>query len=307
MRRMAYCTLFDRSYLVKGVLMISSLAKTLPYDSSIEVLALGSDVQDKLISIGHRWYPQLHVVRYQDFSTPALEEKRKGMSHAEFCWMLASQFTFHVADQALKNGVRGYAHPEAVAYVDADCYWFGWPSHTLQRWDEADVAITPHRWTPKYADRLRVNGIFNVGYVYFRVSRIGLECLETWKRQVWEWCRAVPEAGKFADQAYLNDWPERWGARVIEHPGVNLAPWNQEQYEYDWNPMRDCLMINAGGKHFVHLVMYHFHEYQARAVLTAHNPAAGYTGYPVAPEVVEHVYRPYTEKYARMERYLESL
>jgi hypothetical protein len=70
------------------------------------------------------------------------------------------------------------------------------------------------------------------------------------------WCRDHVEDGKFADQRYLDEWPGLQGVHIIEHPGVDLAPWNFMQYRIDVKatpPTVDSLP----------LVFYHFQGFQS--------------------------------------------
>ena len=170
----------------------------------------------------------------------------------------------------------------SIAYIDADCFLFADLAPLYDEVGDAPVAIIPHRWTPKHADRLRSAGIYNVSWVYF--NRSGLQCLIDWRADCLEWCYwEVKPDGRFADQGYLNDWPQRYGAHVVQHLGANLAPWNQEQYTYEVNGTG--LMI-SDGKRTDPLLFYHFHGYQNAQMRT---------GYTLHPAVMEHIYKPYEE------------
>jgi hypothetical protein len=52
--------------------------------------------------------------------------------------------------------------------------------------------------------------------------------LDDWRAQCLDWCHDRLEPTRYADQKYLDAWPEKLGAAllVLPHPGVNLAPWN---------------------------------------------------------------------------------
>jgi len=79
---------------------------------------------------------------------------------------------------------------------------------------------------------LETYGRFNVGWLTFRNDPVARACLQRWREQCLAWCFDRLEDGRFADQKYLDEWPERFGAvRVIQHKGANVGPWNVGRYE----------------------------------------------------------------------------
>ena len=115
-----------------------------------------------------------------------------------------------------------------------------------------------------------------------RRSDAVLACVEEWTSTA-----LAHEHGHLTEQKCLDGWPGKYGARVVEHLGVNLAPWNQGRYAYS---KRD-------GDIFVNddcLIWYHFHQ------------GLG-TRYPLHPFVEEHVYGRYGAALARAELQLQSL
>lgn len=71
-----------------------------------------------------------------------------------------------------------------------------------------------------------------------------------------EWCHDRYEAGRFADQKYLDKWPKLFrGVAVLDHKGANLAPWNLANYR----------IRATGGRVWVDqqpLVFFHFHRFK---------------------------------------------
>ena len=72
-------------------------------------------------------------------------------------------------------------------------------------------------------------GKFNVGILGFRNDAEGLRCLRAWRAQCNAWCHDRIEDGKFADQKYLDTWPEAFRTLVVsEHPESAVLPSGQK-------------------------------------------------------------------------------
>jgi len=140
---------------------------------------------------------------------------------------------------------------QVVTYLDADLFFFGPASAVFKEQGDASVGIVPHRFLPQLADRVK-HGIYNVGWVSFRRDGNGLACLEWWRERCLEWCHDRLEGGKFADQGYLDAFPEKFrGVRVLDNPGINAAPWNVDARELE----------RTGGKPWIRgkpVLFYHF-------------------------------------------------
>jgi len=257
-------TLFDSHYLDRGVAFISSLQHHLK-SYRLYVLAC-----DDLTAAWFQNNPAENVIVMPLFhlNVEGLKEAHEGRTHTEFMWTLAS-----VWSNVCLSGL-GAPH---ITYVDADCFLFGDLAPLYQEIGGASVAITPHRFPPALKHKA-INGTFNVGVVYFKNDPVGRECAKTWSDQCIEWCYYRNEDGKFGDQMYLDTWPQDYGAHIIQHLGVNLAPWNQEQYIY----------TVAGSKMFVNtdqVLIYHFHRFLQSQWAT----------YQLNPIVHEYLYTPYAE------------
>ena len=95
------------------------------------------------------------------------------------------------------------------------------------------------------------------------------------------------------EQGYLDDLQLKYGCHIVQHLGANLAPWNQEQYDYDWDG--EHLFVNGH-----RLLFYHFHEFRH----TNDGRVLKRTGYKLHPVVVDRVYRVYEAEIARICRRL---
>lgn len=280
------CTYFDSRYLAKGLALLRSVARHVP-DYRMFVLALDDLSFETVAGLADS---RVQVTPLRAIETSVFLETKRGRSWREYIFTLTPAWCLW----ALK--MKGL---ENVAYIDADCYFFGDPAPLYAEVAAASVAIIPHRWTPRHADRLRDNGLFNVGWVYFRNDTAGRVALESWLEDCLGW---NGQPGTFSDQVYLDDWPGRWqyDVHIVEHVGANLAPWSAEQYHYLWQAGRIWIEgahwtddMGIGHMEFSPLLFYHFHELKEL-------PAGGYyrTGYPVPLLIAEHVYVPYEAEIA---------
>ena len=87
---------------------------------------------------------------------------------------------------------------------------------------------------PLWLKRSERHGKFNVGLLSFQNDGVGRACLDEWRGRCLGRCHDGQEAGKYADQKYLDEWPEQVGAALLVLPnaGVNLAPWNWGEIDF---------------------------------------------------------------------------
>jgi hypothetical protein len=129
--------------------------------------------------------------------------------------------------------LNNFSEVDAVIYLDADLCFFADPSPIFEEIGNSSVAIIEHRFPPHLKDRA-LYGIYNVGWLYFKRDENGISCLKWWRTQCNKWCYDWIEDGKFADQKYLDNWPNLFNnVMVVQHKGANLAPWNIENYNID--------------------------------------------------------------------------
>lgn len=141
---------------------------------------------------------------------------------------------------------------ELITYIDADIYFFSNPEPLFEELANNSIGIIEHRFPDNLKEKY-VHGKYNVGWLTFRKDVQGTKSLAWWQTRCLEWCHDYYEDGKFGDQKYLDDWPERFsGVKVLNNKGANLAPWNVANYSYTIHE----------GKVFVdndELIFFHFH------------------------------------------------
>lgn len=241
-----YCTLFDRNYLIKGAVMLRTIARHSP-GARIHVLCLDNETADLL----HRLkMPGVLTIPLAEVETDDVLAAKKTRSIAEYCWTLSSVLLWHVMNR--------HTDIELLTYLDADLMFFSDVEPIFGEMGPASILAIEHRYTPRLQSLLPY-GRFNVQWVSFRRDADGLDCLKTWRSQCIEWCFALIEEGRHGDQKYLDAWPQRYASfHSLRHLGAGLAPWNYPNYTLEEHDGR----FSVDGQP---LIFYHFHQFQIMA------------------------------------------
>ncbi len=211
-----YCTYFDRNYLSRALCLHQSLRAR---GGQFRLYALCFDAESIEI-LGRIGLPEVLAISLDDLlqGDPALSRARSTRSTVEFYFTVTPSLPLYVLDH--------FPDVDRVTYVDADLYYFDDPERVFDEVHHASIAIIAHGFPPALASRV-IYGKYNVGWVSFNRDAEAVECLTRWREQCLDWCYDRVEEGRFADQKYLDDWPDRFKSVVVlEHPGANLAPWN---------------------------------------------------------------------------------
>lgn len=243
MNKTAFCTLFDRNYLTRGLTLMRSMREH-DADAIFHVLCMDSETYELLSALGE---PHTHLVRLAALEAPEVLKVKPGRSIAEYCWTLTPVLMTYLLD----------AHPEVdeFVYLDADIMFFSSAQPLLDESSQASITIIEHRYQEWNRDLLEC-GRFNVEWVGFRQNAVGRACAARWRAECLEWCYARVEDGRMGDQKYLDAWPTDFpSVHVLQHPGAGVAPWNFTNHP----------ISNRGGAIFIGdapLVFYHFHQLQ---------------------------------------------
>ena len=249
-----YCTYFDRGFLVQGVALWRSVARHDP-DAALWVLALDDETADALRALGDTFL-RLVPLAELEAADPELLAMRSQRSWPEYLftlspcwprWILATQ-----------------RYICRVTYLDADLACFSRPTGMFAAMEaaSASVMVTAHRFPPwlKHYER---HGTFNVGVLSFANDETARQILDEWRASCLEWCHDRVDGQRYADQGYLNAWPERLGKRllILDDPGVNAAPWNWAGSTYHI-PHSKGAPLEVDGRP---LVFFHFARFRPRA------------------------------------------
>ena len=223
---------------------------------------------------------------------PELLKAKAGRTEMEYVFTL-TPFLLKWAQEKTEDN-------DLAIYLDADLFFHESPYSVIEELGPSEIGIIPHSYPANIAQSLRKYGLYNVGWVGFRNSQAGRQCLDWWASQCLDWCGDEPLDGKYADQGYLDQFPNLFeGVKVLENRGFNLAPWNTRGQAI----LKDSYGRVTLGDH-IPLTFFHFHglkrlgKWMVTSQLNYRSPAS--------KSLVEYVYKPYLRALQKAERELEN-
>jgi hypothetical protein len=226
-----FVTLFNRIFLPQGLALHMSMERHAG-EYTLWILCVDDETFDVLSSLQ---LTNVRLLRLSELETTDLLNVKPTRTIGEYCWTLtpfAPRFVFE-ADASVQR----------VTYIDADLWFRKHPGPILDEFGSSgkQVLITEHAYAPEY-DQSATSGQYCVQFMTF--TRQGGEAVRSWwEERCIEWCFARFEDGKFGDQKYLDQWPEKFSdsVHVLQAKERALAPWNAMRFPYG------------------HAVFYHFH------------------------------------------------
>lgn len=261
-----YVTLFDSVFLPQGLALHMSMERHVK-DYRLWILCVDEISYQFLSSLN------LHNVRLLQLSqleTVELLSVKPKRSNGEYCWTLtpfAPRFVFET-DSSVQR----------VTYVDADLWFRKDPALIFREFNKSgkSVLITDHAYAPEY-DNSATSGQYCVQFIIF-TRHSGEIIRKWWEDRCIEWCYSRIEDGKFGDQKYLDDWPERFSEQVhvLENKELLLAPWNATRFPYG------------------NSVCWHFHSFRI-AMQTWKSPLFYYGTFKLPKTVRVNIYSSYQD------------
>lgn len=217
---MNFCTYFDRNYMAHGLTLYRSLlAHAGPF--TLWVLCFDDAAYDVLSRLGLENLRPVSLREFEEGDEP-LAKARRDRSRVEYYFTCTPSWPLYLLGR----------HPEldGITYLDSDLFFYSGLEPIYREMGDRSVLIVGHRF-PEHLRCNEIYGIYNVGLLSFKNDPGGRECLQWWRERCLEWCFDRTEDGRFADQKYLDDWPERFpGVAVLQHKGAGLGPWNWMNY-----------------------------------------------------------------------------
>lgn len=272
-----YVSVCSQGYVVHLVAQLSALHALEAAPVACHVLCMD---RVTLRILGGLGLPGLRLTPIEDFEDPALLACKPGRTRPEYCWTAKPRFLLRVLEA--NQDVAG------AVYLDADLFPFADLGSLWAELAGADVLLFAHRFPDRLMYLQAIAGRYNAGMVAARNTGSARQALSWWAERCLEWCFGRAEDGKQGDQRYLESFPALFaGVRDCQDQGLNVAPWNVEQYA----PVgRNGAVLLAGE---TPLRLYHFHQYKLLG--QQDYQAVSDPLYTITPELRRLVYEPFTK------------
>lgn len=183
-------------------------------------------------------------------SNPELLEAKMNRSIVEYYFTISPILPLYLLEK------YGLGH---ICSMDADLCFYSSPEYIFDSLNRYSIIITPHKFS-KQLISLEKYGLYNVSFQIFKNNKIGISCLNKWKRECLDWCSDKYDDlnHRFADQKYLDNWHIDYNNSILTLEGSDsgLAVWNINNY----NLFVDNNYLFSDGKK---VIFYHFHNFKS--------------------------------------------
>lgn len=236
-----YCTHFDINYIAHALSLHESLIKY-GGEFTLFMFCMDDNSYDHIVKLAP---VNAILVTYRQLEEEVfgLSKAKVNRTHIEYFYTCSPAICYYI--------LMKFKSVDLITYLDSDIYFFSSPESLFIELGKSSIGIIEHNfhWLNK---RNIVYGKFNVGWINFKNDEIGLSCLKNWLNDCIKWCYQRLEDNKYADQKYLDYWPETYtGVCILKKATANLAIWNIGKYKLTCN----------GNQVFVNgekLIFYHF-------------------------------------------------
>jgi hypothetical protein len=236
------CTLLSKDYLIQGLTLYYSLKRHTPR-FQLWVLCVDDTTYDLLDKMNLANVTLVSLKNVRNKKLAKIEQQRK--IH-EYCWTLKAPFI----DYLFSNNYN----LDSILYMDADLFFFKDATNIYREWGDNSLFLTKLWLGRKWSKKV---GRFSAGLIGFKRDKTGLKCLHSWQRKCLRWCYDKQAHGLWADQKYLDEWPQRYPqVKISTNKGINAGPWNIKR-RYKVRREGDSIYFDN-----MELICYHFSGFE---------------------------------------------
>lgn len=279
-KKLYFCTFVNYGYLDRALAMLESMRQCIEA-FSIEILCFDTATVD---FFNKHSFPEVICMPISDFEKrqPDVAATKNERTQSEYFFTCTPSFICDVLERNPSINI--------ITYIDADMIFYNTPQPIFELMKNKSIMATEHGFIERDMHNLKY-GRFNAGWVTLRNNSTGKECAYRWRNQCVAWCFDRLEDNKFADQKYIDEWPELYADQMlIAPPSINCGPWSLVKNELTQKD--ETLMLNHQP-----LVAYHFQG------LRIFSPNHFYLGYyfPYSPTLIlKTLYYPYVRTLVSM-------
>jgi hypothetical protein len=257
-----FCTYFDKNYISKFLTLKASLDQyTSEY--TFYILSLDDFVYDFFKKNNFK-NVQLINLTDLEMAYPDLLAAKKNRSLIEYYFTLSPFLPIYIFKKL---------NVFEISYLDSDLYFFKNPSKFISESSDSSVVLIKQETNPIY-------GFYNVGWIFFNFNyNETREIVEQWGKQCLNSCSDIPNPAKnlYADQKYLDSWPQQLKKIKILHPEYScLSPWDKN------------ITIEAN---IESVISFHFHGLEIKNNYFV----SGFSKYnkKISKKIIKNIYKPY--------------
>lgn len=211
-----YCSTFSKDYAYKGLLLYNSIEQ---HDSDFHffMICLHDEAKNlfEKMNLSHATIISLEEIEKEDRELLSVKSSR---NDKEYIWTAKASVCLY-----LFNHFKEINH---IVWLDGDTFFLSNPEPIFTEWGDYSVTLTAEKWLEEHSILGEMNGIYNTGFMGFKRDEYSMGCLYWFREKLIEWCFDRWEKGRWSDQVYANDWPDRFqNVGIIENVGVNLTPY----------------------------------------------------------------------------------
>jgi len=193
-------------------------------------------------------------VRIIEEAYKELLEVKQVRSKREYAWTLKPSVILYIFEN--------FDYADHVLWLDSDMQFLCSPEPLYDEWSGLSILLSEQYYTGAYEYLVSGYGKFQAGLIGFKRNENGLESLRWWQERCMEWCSDKADNGRWADQKYLDEFPQKFkDVGVVNNSGINLTPFTIYRLNTEQGKV---VMKKPDGLYIddVQIILYHYYGFR---------------------------------------------